>query len=188
MEITIAEGFINYMDRYDIEHFFKFIKNGLLADKYQSPDCEHEESWWNLVCLAYLQLSMAKEEVVATPEAWERYLDEFRDQESQLSSPSQTQRGFNKILQTIGTPAKLPVPRGKPVGRASGDVQQKRGGQHIIFKAKAQKNQLTQGLSKAAKKSNHKKNASELIDKIMRLIKKANVSHKKVVEQILTAA
>lgn len=186
-QITIAQGFTNYMDRYDIEHFFRFSKNCLLADKYQTPDCEHEQSWWNLAALAYLQLSMAKEDVAVTPKKWERYLPEFKDKESKLSSPSQTQRGFNKILQEIGTPAKLPVPRGNPLGRAKGDEQQKREKHSTIFKAKAKNNKLTQGLTKTSKKSKPKKTKCNIIDKIINLIKDSSMSYKEVCDQILMA-
>lgn len=187
-EISINEGFTNYMDRYDIEHFFRFAKNGLLMDKYQSPNCKHEEVWWKLVSLAYLQLYFAREDVIAAPKPWERYLDEFKDKDRKLSSPSQTQRGFNKILQAIGTPAKLPVPRGNPTGRTHGQKQEKRKKNPVIFKTKPIKAQLTNGLRKTATNSKPKKKPKTIIDIILGIIADAKMSHKEVCESILRAA
>jgi hypothetical protein len=187
-EISINEGFTNYMDRYDIEHFFRFTKNSLLMNKYQSPDYKHEEVWWKLVSVAYLQLYFAREDVISTPEPWERYLEEFKDKEKKLSSPSQTQRGFNKILQVIGTPAKLPVPRGNPTGRICGKTQEKRKRNPVIFKNTSKKNQLTEGLNKATKKSKPKKKKNISIKSIIELIKKSGISCKDVSEAILAVA
>lgn len=187
-ELSINEVFNNYMDRYDIEHFFKFAKNNLMADKYQSPDSEHDESWWKLAAIAYLQLSLAKEDVVATPKPWERYLPEFKNQKSRLTSPSQTQRGFNKILQVIGTPARVPVPRGKPIGRSSGEKQAKRKIQPIIFKGKNGKRQLSGSLNKTGQNSKPKKTTSDIIDAIIKIIKNSKMSRNEVCQHILKAA
>ena len=54
-EITAVEIFEYYSSRYDIEHFFRFGKDKLLMDPYQTPDTAHEEYWWKLVSLAYAQ-------------------------------------------------------------------------------------------------------------------------------------
>jgi hypothetical protein len=186
--ITIEEGFTHYMDRYDIEHFFKFAKRNLLMNQFQSPDCMHEEAWWNLVLLAYIQLYVAKEAVVSTPKPWERYLPEYKNHHDSFFSPSQTQRGFNTLLNVIGSPAKLPKQRGKPRGRAIGGTQSKRAKQPVIFKTKPTKKLLTQGLKKTAKNSNPKQKKNDVIETIISLIKKAKLSHKEISEQILMAA
>ena len=55
-ELSLEELYQAYRQRYDLEHFFRFGKQRLLMDKYQTPDVEHEENWWRLVTLAYLQL------------------------------------------------------------------------------------------------------------------------------------
>ena len=48
-EISVEEYFTHYQDRYDIEHFFRFGKNNLLMDQYQTPETKHEEAWWKPV-------------------------------------------------------------------------------------------------------------------------------------------
>jgi hypothetical protein len=63
-----------YLQRYDLEHFFRFGKQKLLLDKFQTPDEKHEEHWWQLVALAYLQLWAAKDMASNLPRPWEQYL------------------------------------------------------------------------------------------------------------------
>lgn len=129
-----------YHQRYDIEHYFRFGKQKLLMDKYQTPDARHEENWWKLTALAYVQLFLASKLADSLPRPWEQYLPEFTKDSSQSSkdvkSPSQTQRCFANILKNIGTPAKEPVPRGKPVGRCAGVAQTRRQAQPVHFKTK----------------------------------------------------
>lgn len=187
-EIKINDVFFHYMDRYDIEHLIKFGKNGLLMDKYQSPDTSHEESWWNLVCLACLQLFFVRKDVDIVPKKWERYLAEFKNKATKLLSPSYTQRGFSKILEIIGTPAKLPIVRGLSLGRKIGDIQTKRKKCDIIFKTKKLQKQLTISLNKSTQKSNPKKSKDSLIEQILKLIKIAGMPPKDICAAILADA
>jgi hypothetical protein len=107
-EVSLIDCYHNYSARYDIEHLFRFGKQKLLLDAYQTPDVKNEENWWQLCLLAYMQLYLSKELVPLLPEAWERYLPEYKSPniiERNVTTPSQTQRGFDKILEQIGTPA-----------------------------------------------------------------------------------
>ena len=136
-ELNLIDCYQNYSSRYDIEHLFRFGKQKLLLDAYQTSDVEHEENWWKLNLLAYMQLYLGKELSPLLPEAWERYLPEFKSTETQdrsVTTPSQTQRGFSKILEQIGTPAEPCVARGKSRGRILGEVMPKRDEKPVIFK------------------------------------------------------
>lgn len=136
-KLSLVDCYQNYSSRYDIEHLFRFGKQKLLLDAYQTPDSEHEENWWNLCLMAYMQLYLGKELAPLLPEAWERYLPEFKAAEINsrtITSPSQTQRGFSKILAQIGTPTKPCVARGNPCGRMPGEIVSKRGLNPVIFK------------------------------------------------------
>jgi len=96
---------------------------------------QHEELWWNLCLLGYVQLYLCKQLVRATPYPWEKYLQRYRnDIEGQVISPSQTQRGLSKLLKTIGSPALTCQPRGKPPGRQVGQTVPKREEQPILRK------------------------------------------------------
>jgi hypothetical protein len=138
-QLSLVEVYENYKARYDIEHFFRFGKQNLLMDSYQTTEIEHEESWWQLCMLAYTQLYLAREIVPSMPEPWERYLPEYKDTENKknfVSSPSKTQHGFSSLLKIIGTPAQPPVPRGNPQGRKTGETQLKKETVPVIFKSK----------------------------------------------------
>ncbi len=116
-ELSLLEIWRAYRQRYDLEHFFRFGKQRLLMNAYQTPDVEHEENWWQIVQLAYLQLWTARSLAQGLPKPWERYLPH---QNPEVASPSATQRDFGRILRQIGTPAKVPKPRGKSPGRTPG--------------------------------------------------------------------
>jgi len=77
-ELSLVESWDAYGQRFDLEHFLRFGKQRLLMDSYQTPDTEHEENWWTLVQLAYLQLWFAREQAYDLPRPWERYLPRFR--------------------------------------------------------------------------------------------------------------
>lgn len=138
-EISLNDACKNYFHRYDIEHLFRFTKNNLLLDKYQTPEAQNEEAWIKFCLLAYVQLYLSKNDVSATPQPWERYLSEYKkiaDKNGITSTPSQTQKGFEKILMEIGSPAASCKPRGIPDGRQKGEKQKKRKTHEIIFKGK----------------------------------------------------
>jgi hypothetical protein len=126
-EISLTEAYHAYRQRYDLEHFFRFGKNRLLMASYQTPETEHEESWWEIAGLAYVNLYTAASLATLLPYPWERWLPNFKEPDLQgLPSPSTVQRDLPRIIQQIGTPAKLPKPRGKSAGRQQGESPGKR--------------------------------------------------------------
>ena len=52
-KVTIMDGFKEYEDRFDLEHFFKFSKSKLLMDKMQSSDPKKDEDFMLLTGVAY---------------------------------------------------------------------------------------------------------------------------------------
>lgn len=137
-KVSAEEVYDYYVSRYDIEHYFRFGKDKLLMDAYQTPEVSHEQNWWKLCALAYAQLYLARNSVPLLPRPWERYLPSYRDKAKQnistIATPTQTQRGFSYVLTEIGTPARSCKPRGNPQGRAKGEIQSKRKRHDIKFK------------------------------------------------------
>jgi len=123
-----------YRQRFDIEHFFRFGKQRLLLDKFQTPESEREESWIQFVKLAYVQLWLMSNLVNNLPRPWEKYLPQVKDG---LVSPSQTLRDAERIIRQIGTPAQAPKPRGKSPGRLVGTKMPRR--KHLPVIKKNQK-------------------------------------------------
>jgi hypothetical protein len=132
-ELTLVEAWEAYGQRYDLEHYFRFGKQRLLAAAYQTPDLEHEENWLTVGQLATVQLWLAREVAGIRLRPWERYLPQ---RTSGVASPSQVQRDWERIIRQIGTPAKLPKRRGKSPGRAKGTQPGRRQRQPVIKKGK----------------------------------------------------
>lgn len=131
-ELSPVDVWQSYRQRYDIEHFFRFGKQRLLMDKFQTPDTEHEENWLEIVGLACFQLWLASPLAQNLPRPWERY--SMPEQQSTFASPTVTQRDYQRIIRQIGTPAEHPKPRGKPLGRIAGQTQVPRQKHKVIIK------------------------------------------------------
>ena len=140
-ELTLEQSHTAYRQRFDLEHFFRFGKNRLLLDRFQTPDVQHEERWWQLVCLAYVQLWLAAPLAEDLPRPWERYLPEHCA--GTLPSPARVQRDFERIIRRIGTPARSPKRRGISPGRAQGIRVDRRPRPPIIFKRKKKRKTVT---------------------------------------------
>jgi hypothetical protein len=141
-ELSLSEAWEAYRRRYDVEHFFRFGKQRLLMTAYQTPEVQHEENWWQLAQLAYVQLWLARNLAEAMPRPWERYLPQFHTQAgNQEIPPSMVQRDFGRIIQEIGTPAQSPKPRGKSPGRTKGERQKPRKRHKVIKKSVSKQTQ-----------------------------------------------
>lgn len=132
-ELSLLEIWQAYQRRYDIEHFFRFGKQRLLLDKYQTPDAEREENWAQIVKLAYVQLWLMRSLVDSLLRPWEKYLPQVK---GGLASPSRTRRDAERIIRQIGTPAQAPKPRGKSPGRQPGTKMPRRERLPVVKKAK----------------------------------------------------
>ena len=120
-QLSLRQVYTAYRQRYNIEHFFRFGKQRLLTTC--SPDVEHEENWWQITQLAYVQLFLACQLAEYLPKPWERYLPPYK---AQVASPSVVQRDFGRIIRTIEPKPVLPKPRGKSPGRPKGTNQLRR--------------------------------------------------------------
>ena len=140
-ELTLEQIYTAYCQRFDLEHFFRFAKQRLLLDKFRTPEVVHEEHWWELVCLAYIQLWLAAPLADALPKPWERYLPERPS--GTLSSSSRVQRDFGRIIRLIGTPASPPERRGISPGRRQGARPGRRPRLPVIFKGKKKRQTVT---------------------------------------------
>jgi hypothetical protein len=109
-QLSLQDIYEAFQERSCMEHFFRFTKQKLLLDSFQTPETAHEENWWQIATLAYLQLWVAKQYASCLPRPWERHLPQV--QERHLS-PTMVQRSFGEIIRQFGTPAKFPKPRNK---------------------------------------------------------------------------
>ena len=131
-ELNSSDGYQAYQQRFDLEHFFRFGKQKLLLTGFQTPEDVREESWWQLVHLAYAQLWMARHVSHSLPRPWERNLPAIK---ANRLSPTLVQRDFGRIIRQIGTPAKPPKPRGISPGRCKGKKLTRRPRQKVVVKS-----------------------------------------------------
>lgn len=137
VEVTPLATYQAYAQRYNLEHFFRFGKQKLLLAEFQTPEEEHEEAWWHLVHLAYLQLWVARHLVNGLPRPWERNLPAMQ---GRLISPSLVQRDFGRIIRQFGTPAQLPKPRGYSAGWQLGRKRKPRERHKVVVKGQLKAN------------------------------------------------
>jgi hypothetical protein len=116
-ELALLDSFEAYRHRSHLEHFFRFGKQKLLLASFQTPEVKHEETWWQLVHLAYAQLWVARSLAHNLPRPWERYLPAAK---ACILTPTLVQRDFGRLIRQLGTPAKAPKPRGYSPGRRKG--------------------------------------------------------------------
>jgi len=193
-EVNSEMAYNTYLNRYDIEHFFRFGKQKLLLDAYQTPELKHEEYWWKFEHEAYVQLYLARQLADVLPKPWERYLPEYKDASQKIGlekTPSQTQRSFANILEMIGTPAKTSEPRGNPKGREFGVKPDKREAHPIHFKSAHQQNDLKKTISSPIENNQEKLNLNEIELILHRLkleIQSLGLSHTEFVELLISSA
>ena len=129
--LSLLDIYTAYNQRFDLEHFFRFGKQRLLLTGFQTPDCQHEENWWQLAHLAYLQLWVARALAEDQPRPWERSLPTTK---TQSLSPTRVQRDFARIIRQIGTPTSPPKQRGYSPGRRTGTILTHRARLPVVFK------------------------------------------------------
>jgi len=130
-ELTLKEIYESYDARNGLEHFFRFGKQKMLMNSYQTPDTSREENWWQMTHMAYLTLWAAHSLSEHHPRPWERHLPEHK---KKIITPALVQRDFPRLISQFGTPAKLPKPRGKSPGRTKGTKLTRRERHPVVYK------------------------------------------------------
>ncbi len=106
----------SYVRRFDLEHTFRFLKQGM---GWTTPRVRHPEQadrWTWLVVAAYTQLRLARARVADLRLPWERRYDAGR------LTPVRVHRAVSSLLVHLGTPAKAPKPCGRSPGRPKGSL------------------------------------------------------------------
>lgn len=132
-KLSLIDCYESYRQRYDMEHLFRFGKQKLLMTAYSTPDVEHEENWFKLTLLAYVNLWVSRNLAVVLPRPWEQYL---KANKSVKITPSLVQRDFLRIISTLGTITKSPKRRGYSSGRIKGAKKVPRSRHQVIKKTK----------------------------------------------------
>jgi len=131
-EITALDAYESYRRRFDIEHFFRFSKQKLLFSLYQTPDLDHQISWWWFCFMAYWLLYHVRQVAQGFTRPWhkKRGLDG-------PAGPGKVKRLFAiKIFPVLGSPSLPPINRVKSQGRQFGTRLLKRERKKVVKKCK----------------------------------------------------
>jgi hypothetical protein len=111
-ELELSEVVESYRRRFSHEHSYRFLKQDLLWTKVHVRTPEQFERWSLVVATAMNHLVLARLLGQAAYRPWERRRDRV--------TPRQVRRVMAGILPQLGTPARVPKPRGKSPGRPVG--------------------------------------------------------------------
>ena len=121
-EITALAAYKSYKRRFDIEHFFRFMKQKLLFRTYQTPDLDHQISWWWFCCMAYWLLYHVRHVSQGPTRPWHK-----KEARGSPPGPGEVKRLFaTKIFPVLGSPSRPPINQKKSRGRKKGAVLLKR--------------------------------------------------------------
>ena len=141
-ELSLSDIYQSYRLRFDIEFFFRFGKQKLLLDKFQTPDVEHQENWFIIVMLSYWLLYLNRKNGEIIINEWEKYLEKYKNidvkeqKNAQIKSPTITQRAMPNILLGFVNEFIIPKTRKNKTGRKKGDKQVPRKRHKVVKKSK----------------------------------------------------
>ena len=141
-ELSLSDIYQSYRLRFDIEFFFRFGKQKLLLDKYQTPDVEHQENWFVIVMLSYWLLYLNRKNGKIIINDWEKYLEKYKNQNvkeqknAQIKSPTMTQRAMPDIILGFVNELIIPKTRNNKSGRKKGEKQIPRERHKVVKKSK----------------------------------------------------
>lgn len=117
-----------YARRYSQEHGYRVDKQSLLWEKPRLRTPEQFQVWTDLVAATRNLLFLARPMAQGVRQPWESKHREL--------TPQQCRRAMATILTQLGTPARLPQPRGKSPGRAKGNRPARCPRYKTVYKAK----------------------------------------------------
>jgi len=131
-EITALDAYQSYRRRFDIEHFFRFIKQKLLFCAYQTPELDHQISWWWFCCMAYWLLYHVRHIGQGSTRPWHKTRDATKP-----AGPGEVKRLFAiRIFPVLDSPSHPPTNREKSLGRQFGTRFPKRERKKVVKKRK----------------------------------------------------
>lgn len=125
-----------YCGRYDIEPFFRFSKQNLFLETYQTPQKQHLQNWFLIVQLTVWLLHQVAQEAVHTCKKWQQYLPKEKVELGSKLSISQARKAAQNLIITFDKRPFLPQKSQKGKGRQKGQVQKPRT-RYEVFKKKA---------------------------------------------------
>ncbi len=136
-EVDLWDVFQLYKCRFDIEHYFRFGKQRLLLNDYQTPEVKNYNTWHQIVAITYWFLFAASQEVEHVCMPWEN--NQNGQQNNHRKTPAQTQKGMETFISTFENIATIPKSRNKGKGRKNDTIMIKRERHKVVRKGKKNK-------------------------------------------------
>ena len=138
MQLTLEQIYWSYRNRFDIEHYFRFGKQRLLMDSYQTPDIQHQDNWMQIVGLAYWLLWVASQEARPCVYKWQKYDPYYKNRVKYnlRPTPSEVQRQLPFIILSFEQDPFIPKVNIKSEGRKKEQLQPKRKRHKVVYKGK----------------------------------------------------
>jgi len=138
MQLTLEQIYWSYRNRFDIEHYFRFAKQRLLMDRYQTPDVQHQDNWMEIVGLAYWLLWVASKEARPCVYKWQKYNPYYKNRVKYdlPPTPSEVQRQLPFIILSFDQSPFTPKGNLKSEGRKKEQLQPKRKRYKVVYKGK----------------------------------------------------
>ena len=129
-QLSPEETFCEYMQRYGIEPFFRFNKQKLLLDKFQTPDIQHLDNWILVVQLTVFLLFLTAHDAQHTCPKWQKYLPIEKEASGGVPSKvrltiAQARKAAQTLFLTFDKNPFLPVKSKKGKPREKGQTQNK---------------------------------------------------------------
>jgi len=132
-----------YGRRFSIEHFSRFEKTTLGWTRAHLGDLDSSQRWTEVVTLVYWELWIARSLVQGSKLPWDR-------KPRKRLTPGQVRHQIGGLLAQIGTPARVPNPRGKSPGRRKGERPKPRARYPVVKKTKPRRKKRPQSRPKKA--------------------------------------
>ena len=135
-ELSPEGAFWEYMQRYGIESFFRFGKQTLWLDKFQTPDVQHLDNWILVLQLAVFLLFLTACDAAHSCPKWQQYVPIEKEPSKARLTIAQARKSAEVLFLTFAKSPFLPLksPKGKP--REKGQTQAKRRRYEIVKKKK----------------------------------------------------
>ena len=136
-QIGLQEAYELYRERYGIEPYFRFGKQKLMLDKFQTSDVQHLDNWFLVVQATVWLLYVMRDEIQYTPKKWQQYdPKEKQAAQGQSLSIAQCRKGAEKLILTFDPNPFKPLKSKKGKGRQKGQTQNQRPRYKVVKKNK----------------------------------------------------
>lgn len=135
-KLSPEASFLEYMQRYGIESFFRFCKQTLWLDKFQTPDVQHLDNWILVIQLVVFLLFLTACDAPHSCPKWQKYVPIEKEPSTVRLTIAQARKSAEVLFLTFDKSPFLPIKYQKGKPREKGQLQLQRSRYEIVKKKK----------------------------------------------------